>query len=244
MQKKYKLSGFLVFALCFASICMATPSFSQAIESRAEINKNEHPVFENTFPYAPEIVKGALLSRLKEDHISAKSKKNTVTCMSVVYPVLASTPLDLYFQIDGKRKGTAILKLFISKGKDNFMGKEFDQELSQKALDFLNHFQKDVNQYALQQQISKEKKDLEKAGSKYKKLLKDKQKWIKKEYDLKSSLSGTLDLKARKKIRKKLRKTDKKIYAVDNDIRKAENDLEQRKTKIRVLKDQLNRLVK
>lgn len=245
MQKRHYPLGILILALCIA--CIATPALSQAIESRAALNQADHPVFENTFSNSPDILKGALLARLQKDRIPAKSKKNTISCKGVVYPIFSSSPLDLYFQVEGKskkKKGPSILLLFISKGKDNFIGKEYDPELSQKALDFLNTFQKDVDLYALKQDIAQKEKDLKKAQSKYEKRLKDKQKLTKKEYDLKRTLSGTQDSKTRHKTRKKLRKTNKRINSVTTDIQKAENDLEQQKGEIQTLKNQLTRFEK
>lgn len=233
------VSVFVAFSL-LASLRPVTAQ--QTRESTAELEGIARPVFEINFDYPPDIVQEALLEKLQKDRVAVRKKKNLISGQNVQYNVLSSAPLDLYFRTEGKEKkgkGTATLELFISKGRDNFIGKAFDPELSEKAIGYLDNLRPVIDEYALRWTVNEKEKALEKVRDDYEDLLKDKRKRQEKLYDAKKDQSKATEDKALKKASKRIRKSDKKIRKMERDLRSLETDMEQRKSEIRVMRRQL-----
>ncbi len=245
MKYAYK-SLILAVVLFFSAGIMRIAAAQEATESVAEWEKARHPVFTITYAYPPEIVEGALMEKLQQDHIQAKQRRHTITCKGVVYPVLSPSPLDLYFQTEGKSRKDrhTTLNLFVSKGRDNFIGKEYDEELAENALTFLNDFQEDIAYFALRQEINEKEKALDKVRKDYEDLLDDKQKLQKELYDRKKDVSAATSDKEAKKARRKIGRINKKIRKVENSTRKTERDIEQQKGEIQALRTQLLKMRK
>lgn len=241
---KYRYKSFflaLVLILCFATL---KSDAQQAKESIAELDHVVHPVFTTTFAFPAEIVEGALLEKLQKDHISAKDRRHSITCEGVVYPELSASPLDIYFQTEEKSRKeeyTTTLKMFVSKGRDNFIGEKYDAVLAQKALYFLNHLHDNVDQFALQKNIYEKEDALEGAREDYKDLLEDKQDLYDDLYDRKKELSAASG-KDIKKTQRKIRKVKKKINRLENEISNAEKDMQQRKGEIQALRSRLSEM--
>ncbi len=234
----------LATLLVFGSGIALTATGQEARESVAEWEKTMHPVFTATYAYSPEIVEGALMEKLQQDHIQAKQRKHTIACEGVVYPALSSSPLDLYFQTESKSRKSknTTLNLFISKGRDNFIGKKYDEEVAKNALVFLDDFQEEVAYYALRQEINDKEKALEKVRKDYEDLLDDKQKLHKDLYDRQKDLSMADSDKEAKKARRKIERIDKKIRKTENSTRKTEREMEQQKGEIQALRSRLLRM--
>lgn len=232
------------FISCFISFFLTTQLvFSQARETTAKFQNAEHPAFTDNYSFPSDIVTGAILQRLKQDGISFRTKKGIISSEGVKYMRLASEPIDLYFQIQGlgkRGRDGSVVTVFISKGKDNFIGNANDPSIAQNTLQYLNNFQHDISLYSLQQQIKDQQSSIDSKSKQYNKLLKNSKKMQDKRYSLQRSLSGETNVGKQDKIRKKIRKLGKSISNNQNDIKNRESELQQLKGQLTLLQDQLS----
>lgn len=232
------------FISCFISFFLTTQLvFSQARETTAKFQNAEHPAFTDNYSFPSDIVTGAILQRLKQDGISFRTKKGIISSEGVKYTRLASEPIDLYFQIRGlgkRGRDGSVVTVFISKGKDNFIGNANDPSIAQNTLLYLNNFQHDISLYSLQQQIKDQQSSIDSKSKQYYKLLKNSKKMQDKRYSLQRSLSGETNVGKQDKIRKKIRKLGKSISNNQNDIKNRESELQQLKGQLTLLQDQLS----
>ena len=238
MAKKYFTPLFLI------CLCIYGTALSQAKESTAEFKDTEHPVFTVNYNFPSEIVLGAIQQRLKQDGLSSKSRRNVISSEGVHYKILTPDAVDLYFQVESRgKKGRdgSTVDLFISKGKDNFVGSNNDPELAGNAIQYLNDLQPDISIYALQQQIKQQQSAVDKKAKDYKGLLKDSRKLESKRYDLQRDLSGEINPDKQDKLRKKIEKLDKSINKKQMDIRECQRDLDRLKDQLSLVQDQLKR---
>lgn len=243
---KYLYKSALIIVLLLSGFGGLQNTFAQeATESVAELDKVQHPAFTTTFAKPAEIVEGALLLRLQQDHIRAKERRHIISSKAVVYPKISNAPLDIYFQTESKKTGkhesATTLNMFISKGRDNFIGGKYDEDIAKKALTFLEQFHHDVAVYALRQEIIAKENALEKAQDDYKDRLDDKQDLYDDLYDRKKELSAASGRDI-KKTKRKINKINKKIHQAEKDIREGERDIEQRKGEIQALRSRLSEM--
>jgi hypothetical protein len=217
-------------------------AFSQAKETNASLNGMERPAFTDLYPYAGDVVTGAIRQRLKKDGISNNLRKGQITSQGVQYAALSPGTIDLYFQIDEKGKrgknGTAV-NLFISKGQDHFISRKEDREVSRNAIRFLDDLEKDIAQYGLQAQIAEQQNRVDDRAKDYKKLLKGERKLESKRYNLQRDLSGETNPDKQDKYRKKLLKLERDLSSKKADIQETQRDLQRQKDQLEILQDHL-----
>ncbi|TAM99278.1 MAG: hypothetical protein EPN39_07010 [Chitinophagaceae bacterium] len=237
MRNKLVISYFISF---FLTVQLA---FSQARETTSKFQNADHPAFTDNYSFPSDIVTGAILQRLKQDGISSRTKKGVISSEGVKYTRLSSEPIDLYFQIQGlgkRGRDGSVVTVFISKGKDNFIGNANDPSVVQNTLQYLNNFQHDISLYSLQQQIKDQQKSIDSKSKQYNKLLKDSKKMQDKRYSLQRNLSAETNVSKQDKIRKKIRKLDKGILNKQTDIKNREGELQQSKGQLSLLQKQLS----
>lgn len=237
MRNKLVISYFISF---FLTVQLA---FSQARETTSKFQNADHPAFTDNYSFPSDIVTGAILQRLKQDGISSRTKKGVISSEGVKYTRLSSEPIDLYFQIQGlgkRGRDGSVVTVFISKGKDNFIGNANDPSVAQNTLQYLNNFQHDISLYSLQQQIKDQQKSIDSKSKQYNKLLKDSKKMQDKRYSLQRNLSAETNVSKQDKIRKKIRKLDKGILNKQTDIKNREGELQQSKGQLSLLQKQLS----
>lgn len=240
---KYKYSILFILLSFFTT----KAAFAQARETTANFQNTQHPAFTDSYNFPSDIVSGAIQQRLKQDGISSRVKKGIISCQGIKYDALSPELIDLYFQVKGLgRKGRdgSIVTMFISKGRDNFMGNANDTSLANNALQYLNSFPHDISLYSLQQQINDQQKLIDSKSKQYNKLLKDSKKMQSKRYSLQRSLSGETNPGKQDKMRKKIKKLDKNILKNQSNIKDSENDLQQLKGQLSLLQDQLSKQMK
>lgn len=237
MRNKLVISYFISF---FLTVQLA---FSQARETTSKFQNVDHPAFTDNYSFPSDIVTGAILQRLKQDGISSRTKKGVISSEGVKYTKLSSEPIDLYFQIQGlgkRGRDGSVVTVFISKGKDNFIGNANDPSVAQNTLQYLNNFQHDISLYSLQQQIKDQQSSIDSKSKQYNKLLKDSKKMQDKRYSLQRNLSAETNVSKQDKIRKKIRKLDKGILNKQTDIKNREGELQQSKGQLSLLQEQLS----
>lgn len=237
MRNKLVISYFISF---FLTVQLA---FSQARETTSKFQNADHPAFTDNYSFPSDIVTGAILQRLKQDGISSRTKKGVISSEGVKYTRLSSEPIDLYFQIQGlgkRGRDGSVVTVFISKGKDNFIGNANDPSIAQNMLQYLNNFQHDISLYSLQQQIKDQQSSIDSKSKQYNKLLKDSKKMQDKRYSLQRNLSAETNVSKQDKIRKKIRKLDKGILNKQTDIKNREGELQQSKGQLSLLQEQLS----
>lgn len=238
MTKPY----FLVLLLC--SLFFMHNAFGQATETRADFHDGTYPAFTTDYRFSSDMVTAAIRQRLKEDKINAHSKKDVISGEGVHYDVLTPQAIDLYFQIKGKgRKGRdgATVTMFISKGKDNFVGSTQDPELGQNAIQYLNNLRHYITLYDLGQQIKTQRSAVDKQTKDYNKMLKSARKAESKRYGLQGDLSKETDPGKQDKLRDKIDKAGKDIYQKQRDITDAQQNLQRLKDQLNMLQNQLDR---
>ncbi|HVW99747.1 MAG TPA: hypothetical protein VHA52_04780, partial [Candidatus Babeliaceae bacterium] len=139
-----------------------------------------------------------------------------------------------------KDKDGSTVNLFISKGKDNFIGRANDATLARNARQYLDRLPRDISVYALQTQIADQQKSVDKQAGSYKKLLKDAQKLESTRYSLQRDVSGEMDPAKQDKLKRKMEKLDRSINDKQLDVKQAQRDLERQKDQLSLLQDQLN----
>lgn len=237
MPKRYGIT-LLAFMLFFQT------AFSQAKESTGKLEGTEHPVFVSDYQYPADIVLGGIAQRLKEAGLSTRSRKGMITNKGVHLSALSSNPIDLYIEVENKgRKGQngSMVSLFVSKGRDNFVGNTYDPELAANAIDFLNSLQYNVTQYALSQDIKKQQKELDQQSKDYKKETKRIRKLQSKKQDKQNELNRERDAGKMRKISHKINKLDKDILSKGLKLDGIQRKISTSKERLRVLNSQVER---
>lgn len=234
------VSVLLIFTL---GLLYGTAADAQASETQAQLAGATHPAFTENYGYPPEVVAGAIQARLKKDGIAARHKKDVITATAVRYAALSGDALDIYFQVSGrgrKDKDGSTVNLFISRGKDNFIGQATDATLAREAERYLDNLVQDITAYSLSLQIQATRKDIDKQSSSYKKLLKSSQKLQNKRYSLQRDVSGEMNPSKQDKLKNKLRKIDRDINDKQQDIKEAQRKLERGKDQLTLLENQMS----
>lgn len=238
MKKTY---FFTLFLCCIFSIHTA---FSQVSETKANFHDGNYPAFTSEYHFSSDVVKEAIQQKLKEDKINAHTKKDVISSEGVHYDVLTPQAIDLYFQVVGKgkkgRDGTT-LNMFISKGKDNFTGRDQDPELAQNAVRYLNNLRHYITLYDLQQQIKTQQSAVDKQAKDYNKLLKSTRKAESKRYSLQGDLSKETDPGKQDKLKDKIDKINRDIYQKQTDIKSVQQNLQRLKDQLNMLQNRLDR---
>lgn len=233
---------YILFSLSLFLFTTKT-GFCQASETTAKLQKVSHPAFTIRYSQPADIVSGAIQQRLKKDGISSGTSKGIITSVNVHYPVLASIPVNLYFDVENagrKGKNGSTVTLFISKENNNFINSGADPEIAKNAILYLDSLQAGIAVYALQQQVIQQQKIVDAKAKDYRKLLKASQKLQSKQFGLQKSFSSETNPAKQNKFRNKIRSLDKKINRIQANIKSDQHDLLQAKDQLSSLQQQLS----
>lgn len=236
-----KIHYLLVLLVC--SFFIHHQAFSQATETTSEFHGGKYPAYTAEYHFPPGVVTDAIQQRLKKDGIAARVRKGVIRSEGINYNILTPQTIDLYVQTKGigrKGKDGTTVYLFISKGKDNFVGSKNDRELASNAIQYLNSLQHDITVFGLQQQIKAQQKSVDGLAKGYKKMLKDSRKLESKRYSLKSDMSTETNTDKQEKIRRKINKLDKDINKKQSDFRDRQRTLDRQKDQLLLLQTQLD----
>ncbi len=217
---------------------------AQAEATTVDFQDAKRPAFTTDYDYPADLVTEAIREHLRSEGVRASVRKGVISSMGVTYPALQSSVIDLYFMVKEKgRKGRggSTVYMLLSRGRDNFISADGDPETGHRAVVYLVNLRRDIETYALRQQIEDVKKSVDRKSGSYKGLLKDKRKLESKRYDEQRALSDVTDAGQQAKHRKKVAKLDKSLRVKEGDIQQALRELEELKTQLNTLQDRLRR---
>lgn len=139
------------------------------------VKKIDRPAVLANYNFSKDIVTKVLKDKLdKTGLMNRKSQSGFVIYEGIAWQGLTESKMDVYTKVSGN-KNQATVYILLSKGYDNFINSTSDPEVYNKAKNFLNNLEKDIEDY--QQQLIREQKEkeLEKEQKKYDKMMKEKE---------------------------------------------------------------------
>ena len=190
---------FLLFAV-FVLITMV--SIGQSYTSTVSYNKMQRPALVLQLPYSENVAEDFIVSNLKKTGFDPETKgklfwkKNTIDgyyiFKGVTLPEL-STPMDLYFAVDQrskKLKDQSTIAMLVSRGDENFISLDTDENAFLAAKHFLNGFVSESAVYKQNLDVDAQETAVKNAEKKFTKLQEDEKDLMKKIDQLQNDLKN------------------------------------------------------
>lgn len=186
---------------------MATGVYAQvmAVESVNKFQGTDRPAYTIEVPYAPDVTEKALRKYLSDATASkGSSRRGVLTYSGVNLPVVSGEKMDIYGTVERKsrrEKDKSVVRLYVSKGYDNFISSNGEAGIAAGAIRFLNAFPPEA-------EVANKQKLAEEEAARIRKEEKAARKREKKIRKMERQLEKTKDLNTEKRLRLEKRRAE------------------------------------
>lgn len=150
--------------LCmFTAVGFYTASQAQVMDDKIVLLESERPVLRLEVNNNSKVVNTALLERLSENGLKAKSSKGVITITGSKIIEISPDLLDYYFKVTALDKKRTVIHLGVSKGYTNFIDGTSEPVLWGNAKAYLAGFIPYFENYMLKQDAKELEKNLKSA---------------------------------------------------------------------------------